>query len=461
MKIKILFMVILAIVLASCAPASISTPTKVPIPTATITLTPVSPTPTVTLIPALELLPETQKSVNLFVNAMQNAGVSITTEQILQQGLTVNSISGNDGETYEVATVNIDPNPNVQGEALEGNYPLMIKMGNDWEKATLKNMGNLIGFEFGAEGIARRIKQVQGYAEPLGENYNLIMTEGEINLKVVSEEKERYDFNKAYTIIEFAKKYDLIIQNHHLVPDEARHYPEWMQENNIPKEELQSLLTEYIADTMNLFKGQRTQWTVVNESFETKNNPWYWAFGDGYIEKAFELARNADSKAILIYNDYDIEISATKREQVYKLVSGLADKNLIDGVGMQMHLDGRKPPNKEQVVESMKRFEDLGISIYITEFDVDMTNVQGTNEEKLVEQATIYKDMLSACLESNIFKSFTTFGFSDSVSMYGDNNSKEALAAMPLPFDSDFYPKISYYTMLQAVFENYTTSAQP
>lgn len=428
---------------------------------ASITLTPIPPTPTITPIPALELLPETQNSVGLFVNAMQNAGVSITTEQILQQGLKVTSISGKDGKTYEVAIVHIDPNPNEQGEVLEGNYPLMIKMENSWEKVTLKNIGNLIGFEFGAQGIARRIKQVQGYADVLGENYNLVMTEDEINQKVVNQARGQYDFNKARTIIEFAQKYNLIIQNHHLVPDELRHYPEWIQENNIPKEDLQALLTEYITDTVHLFEGQSTQWSVVNESFETKNNPWYWAFGDGYIEKAFELARNADSKATLIYNDYDIETSTAKREQVYKLVSGLADKSLVDGVGMQMHLDGRKPPSKEQVFESMKRFEDLGLSIYVTELDVDMTNVQGTDEEKLVKQAMIYKDMLSACIESKNCQSFTTFGFSDSVSMYGDNKSKEALAAMPLPFDSDFYPKISYYSMLQAVFEHYTTSSQP
>jgi len=461
MKTIPLFTVILVIVLASCAPASISTPTKVSVPTATITFTPILLTPTTTPIPALESLPETQKSVSLFVNAMQNAGISTTTEQILQQGLTVISISGKDGKTYEVAIVHIDPNPNEQSEMLEGNYPLMIKMENGWERATLKNIGDLIGFEFGAQGIARRIKQVQGYADVLGENYNLVMTEDEINQKVVNQARGQYDFNRAHTIIEFAQKYNLIIQNHHLVPDEVRHYPEWMQENNIPKEELQGLLKEYIADTVSLFEEQPTQWSVVNESFETKDNPWYWAFGDGYIEKAFELARNADPKATFIYNDYDIEISTTKREQVYKLVSGLADKNLINGVGMQMHLDGRNPPSKEQVFEAMKRFEDLGLSIYVTELDVDMTNVQGTNEEKLVIQAMIYKDMLSACIESLICKSFTTFGFSDSVSMYGDNKSKEALAAMPLPFDSDFYPKAGYYSMLQAVFEHYTTSTQP
>ena len=121
MKTKTLLTVILAIVLVSCAPASNSTPTKTPVSTATITLTPVLSTPTITPIPAIESLPETQESVNLFVNALQNAGISTTMEQILQQGLTVSSISGKDGETYEVATVHIDPNPNVQGEAFEGN----------------------------------------------------------------------------------------------------------------------------------------------------------------------------------------------------------------------------------------------------------------------------------------------------------------------------------------------------
>jgi GH35 family endo-1,4-beta-xylanase len=46
----------------------------------------------------------------------------------------------------------------------------------------------------------------------------------------------------------------------------------------------------------------------------------------------------------------------------------------------------------------MKRFADLGVKIYVTEFDVNMHDVMATDQEKEDLQAKIYADMLGACV---------------------------------------------------------------
>jgi len=65
---------------------------------------------------------------------MQKAGINITAEQILQQGLQIQTITGADGKKYEIAFAHLDPDPNKQGETLEGDYPLMIKTENGWKE---------------------------------------------------------------------------------------------------------------------------------------------------------------------------------------------------------------------------------------------------------------------------------------------------------------------------------------
>ncbi len=136
MKTKILFTFILSIGLVSCAPASISTSAETPVPTVTLTLTPVPPTPTITPIPPVESLPETLKSVSEFTNAMQNAGINIRTEQILQQGLTIKEITREDGKKYKIATT-------------QDGYPIMIKNGDgEWKipgYADLSPEGFIVG----------------------------------------------------------------------------------------------------------------------------------------------------------------------------------------------------------------------------------------------------------------------------------------------------------------------------
>jgi endo-1,4-beta-xylanase len=171
----------------------------------------------------------------------------------------------------------------------------------------------------------------------------------------------------------------------------------------------------------------------------------YKKFGFDYIDLAFQIARETDPSAKLIYNAGDNETSAAPTTQQTRLiVDRLRAKGLIDGVGLEMHLDATQTYDKEDVITTMKSY---GVPVHVTEIDVDLTNVKGAQEERYARQAQVYGDMLSACLESGVCKSFSVWGI-------GDKNSwleRESSNADPTLFDDNLNPKPAYFAILNAL----------
>src|SRR5262249_60142723 len=81
--------------------------------------------------------------------------------------------------------------------------------------------------------------------------------------------------------------------------------------------------------------------------------PWLRAIGEDYIAEAFRAAHEADPKAILIYNDYNIELGY-KRPKALRLLKSLLDQKApINAVGIQCHwrLGGRQFPAAEEFIK--------------------------------------------------------------------------------------------------------------
>ena len=106
----------------------------------------------------------------------------------------------------------------------------------------------------------------------------------------------------------------------------------------------------------------------------------------------------------------------------------------------------------------MQGFSQLGVRVYITEMDVNLTFIQNdypTQEERWAYQAGIYRDMVDACLESGACDSFATWGISDSMSWITTScpecwNEPEPYGD-PLMFDSNFIPKPAYFAVRDAL----------
>jgi endo-1,4-beta-xylanase len=240
--------------------------------------------------------------------------------------------------------------------------------------------------------------------------------------------------------------------------------PDWLIKGHFTRDDYNQILTEQIKTLISRYKGKVTEWSIANEAISRSQYPgsdfWMDKIGPDYIEIAFRAAREADPNAILIFNDNDNESprDANTRFVVVKMVDTVKTLKArgapVDVVGMQMHLllkySSPIPPKKADVIETMKKFGALGVKVYITEFDVDVSKVSGTQEQKWAYEADLYRDMFKACLEYGVCTNFSTWGISDSNSWITCLDSWCSLripSADPLMFDRNFNPKPSYFAI--------------
>jgi endo-1,4-beta-xylanase len=108
------------------------------------------------------------------------------------------------------------------------------------------------------------------------------------------------------------------------------------------------------------------------------------------------------------------------------------------------------PPDKQDVIETMRSYD---LPVYVTEFDVNLKNVAGSQEQRWNFQADVYRAMLEASLESDVCAGFSVFGLKDDISVWETIPTLEGYSkdSDPLPFDNEENPKPSYYAMLDVL----------
>ena len=196
---------------------------------------------------------------------------------------------------------------------------------------------------------------------------------------------------------------------------------------------------------------------VVNEAF--KNNggglreagtasgqsPWTQIYGnDQFIVNAFKYARMyAPANCKLFYNDYNEYIS-DKRNDMYNLAMKLKAENLIDGIGMQAHLD-MGYPSASLFGEAVAKFASTGLEIQITEMDITTSTgdftAQGRQYRDIMKKVLEYKDNVTA---------FVVWGIQDNQSWRSSRN--------PLLFDSSGNRKPAYDELYFLASGTYPTS---
>lgn len=271
---------------------------------------------------------------------------------------------------------------------------------------------------------------------------------------------DSYNFKQMDRVVGFAEDHQMSIQAHHYVWGEEKWLPEWLKNGNYSPDQLLELIHQHIQTVGSHYKGRIKQWTVVNEAFTRKQHLYnlhdWWADHTGggytYIDQSFIWARQADPSAVLILNDFDNEGTNATSNAMYEYVRGALGRGVpIDGIGMQMHIDGSRPPAKDDVIANMKRFSDLGLQIYVTEFDVNMHDVRADTATEDKIQAQIYYDMTRACIESKVCHSFSFLGITDKETWYNYVGFHDG---RPLLFDRQYQPKPAFYSLRAALSQN-------
>jgi endo-1,4-beta-xylanase len=322
---------------------------------------------------------------------------------------------------------------------------------------TLRELAAARGIQVGAAVDTNALANEAGYRDVLAREYSSVTAENAMKWDAVEPQRGVFNFAAADSLVTFASANGQVIRGHTLVWHNQ--LPSYVS-SSLGAAGLTAAMHEHIDGEMAHWRGQISAWDVVNEAFNEdgtlRQSVWLTTIGSGYIADAFREARAQDPAARLYINDFNIEGVNAKSNALFALVRDLRAAGVpIDGVGFQTHLTSSGLPSGFQ--QNLQRFSDLGVDVSITEADVRLP--LPSNATSLATQATIYGQMLQACLAVPRCVSFTTWGFTDAHSWVPSTFPGQGDA---LPFDANLQPKPAYTALQQALgFTPPTTTLPP
>ncbi len=218
----------------------------------------------------------------------------------------------------------------------------------------------------------------------------------------------------------------------------------------VDRETMLARMESYIQQVLEYcntnYPGMFYAWDVANEVFSDsgdtfRDSPWYRIIGEDFVKYAFTYARQyAEEGTKLFYNDFNCYIPA-KQNNIYMMAKSLQAEGLIDGIGMQSHLD-ISYPTAAQYLDTVERFSNGGFEVQITELDIT-TDANAAGHEK---QAQFYNDIFSKL----VIRDMATMINVTSVTVWGVNDGRSwRSSGDPLLFDDSLKPKAAYYSVLQ------------
>jgi GH35 family endo-1,4-beta-xylanase len=259
-------------------------------------------------------------------------------------------------------------------------------------------------FRFGTCAPAFRIagtdEDSAKFREHLKRYFNTVTFENDLKWPTM-DPRDYTDVEKAF---EFLRANQFDVRGHVMV---------WGSPENLPRPlwlmtdaEIRAAIADRIKDLTNRFRGRIYLWDVVNEAVDARQ---LWdRLGWDEFARTFRLARQADPKIQLCYNDYnwteEAAVGPGHRRRALELVrNALAQGAPIDVIGIQCHLQVPLTPVK-RVLEIVDEIAALGKSIEVTEFDIG-----GVDDPE--QQARYTADYLTAMFSHPSVQSFILWGF--------------------------------------------------
>ena len=291
---------------------------------------------------------------------------------------------------------------------------------------------------FAAVLNSSKVADADMYLEIAAEEFNIVTPENSHKWGWIQPRRGDFNFIDADWLADYAAETGMELHGHPLLWH--RQLPGWVQ--NMELHEAEQVMYEHIDALVSRYRGRVKVWDVVNEALEEdgtyRQSIWYEAMGESYIAKAFHRARERDPEAVLVYNDYDVAWPGPKADGMYELVrQELAQGTPIHAVGFQMHF-WTAFDEYEGLRQNLQRFADLGLDIYITEFDVAMSE---RGQEEL--QATVFERIADICLQQPRCKALQAWGYTDRYSWRYNHR--------PLMFTERYIAKPAYYAWQRAL----------
>ena len=264
--------------------------------------------------------------------------------------------------------------------------------------------------------------------------------------------RDAFAFGPADALVDFAERNEMKMRGHNLV----WYYglPDWTREIASPAE-AERELTRHIETVVSHYRGRLASWDVVNEpipdnpksSRDRRETLWTHFLGESYAGIAFRVAAAADPNARLVVNEYDVEFadptSQMKRAALRRFALDLLDSGApLHAIGMQCHLRGDRPIDRDGVTRFVAEMRDEGLDVYVTELDVQDQYLPAPAAERDAIVAQRVQDVLSAISAPAPIGTLLTWGLSDRYSWISQMFPRpDHTPNRPLPLDAGFQPK--------------------
>lgn len=339
---------------------------------------------------------------------------------------------------------------------------LAVPKGNTTLAAPTQSLGAIAarnGFMFGA-AAAEVIDKDVAYRDLFVAQTRLITTDVALKMARVAPQAGPKRFDYADRLLAFCDQHKIAMRGHCLIWNEW--VPPWIK--SMSTNERRLYFDAYIDEVVARYAGRLQSWDVVNEPFWPGHRapggfrvgPWYDAFGTDYIRRAFERAAQIDPKTTLVLNEAqterDDELGLTVRRGLLELVADLKQAGVkLNVVGLQGHLLPQYPHDAGRFSEFLHQLAELGVDIYITEFDVfdgPFPDDIGARDAAVARTA---QQFLEPTLRHPAVKALIAWELADKYSFWrGMAKDKSARPARPLPYDDLLQPKPLWRTIAQA-----------
>jgi GH35 family endo-1,4-beta-xylanase len=503
MKIKnIITILLIAFILASCAPAAKVVPTKTAIPTSTFT--PIPPTPTITPTPAPENIADA-KDLSIWVDEFVHAyGGKLTVNGVdMDANQLADEIRQNSDKYIQTKSVNgIDFSFLVIND-----IPLAMMNSNDikWQESTVKNIANAFGFIVGVppHGPAQEDKR---YQEIYGSIANKVIISIGLDTNVVFRDFTMDDWQKilanwesikasldkkqlpsefpyfwdwAEYAISFAENNSGVqsINAQHLLWKDV---PDTIYEGNFTTDELEKILEFTTKARVIKYKGKINHWNAVDEMVSTKlyvtnakDRFWVDKFGYKIVPKIIKWVYEVDSNITIgIVEDVEgenypepLKVHNNEFLNFLQFIQQNAPPesldNLIVGIEGYQWIYGwdYSGQSEKEIKTFLEKISSLGYKVYICEEAVITSEKHPIWLERPRRTASVPNIPLA---QADIFgtearlnfatggKEIGLGGAADFAEWYDSFGRPDASAMM---FDDDGKAKPSYYALVRVLYE--------
>ncbi len=331
------------------------------------------------------------------------------------------------------------------------------------EELSLRALGARCGVPYGISEPTGLFHSDRKYYERLTTEANLYVPGNEFHWANIEKRRGARDYGRLTAVAGFMKERGVGVVGHTLLWHHT--VPQWCMTLE-DSGELQEAVDAYVSETVERFSGHVVRWDVINEQISAgepgglRGSYFLRSLGPGYMRRAFAVARAADPRTLLCYNEYGFEYRRSdhyaKRMALLGLLRKFKDDNVeLDCIGFQSHLDASMILDLDGLHRFTQEVTSLGYRVAITELDVLDDRIDGDDSQRDEIVARHVRDYLSCIFAVTKPLTVTSWGFTDDHSWLAMHHHRnDGLPLRPLPFDKMFTRK-AQWRVLADVLSNH------